>query len=87
MAHRRELSFPLLLLALLVGIGTSAGAQQVVASCWRISDLGAALVVKHLVRQLAKGQAPAAALQHAQQQVRQRLPHPGFWASFALWGN
>jgi DUF4097 and DUF4098 domain-containing protein YvlB len=30
MAHRRELSFPLLLLALLVGIGTSAGAQQVV---------------------------------------------------------
>ncbi len=30
MAHRRELPFSLLLLALLAGIGTSAGAQQVV---------------------------------------------------------
>jgi CHAT domain-containing protein len=63
----------------------AAGARRVVSSLWRVSDLGTALIMKHFFRQLRE-HAPAAALQRAQQKVRQRLPHPAFWAGFRLDG-
>jgi CHAT domain-containing protein/tetratricopeptide (TPR) repeat protein len=61
----------------------AAGAQRVIASLWRVSDLGTALLMKHLFRQLKK-HPPAAALREAQNRVRRRFAHPAFWAGFRL---
>jgi CHAT domain-containing protein/Tol biopolymer transport system component len=63
-----------------------AGAEQVVSTYWRVSDLGAALVMKHYFRALASGQSSARALQTARRRVRALHPHPGFWAAFRLDG-
>jgi CHAT domain-containing protein len=64
----------------------AAGAERVLASLWRVSDLGSALLVKHLLRRLARGVKPAAALRQAQNIVRRRYAHPAFWAGFRLDG-
>jgi CHAT domain-containing protein len=64
----------------------AAGARQVVASLWRISDLGSALLMKHLFRELRAGRPPATALRRAQNRVRRRLAHPAFWSGFRLDG-
>ncbi len=63
----------------------AAGAQRVVSSLWRVSDLGAALLIKRLFRQLRR-HGPAEALRQAQQQLRRRYPHPAFWAGFRMDG-
>ena len=36
---------------------------------------------------LARGVAPAAALQAAQRAIRDEHPHPYFWAAFAAFGR
>jgi CHAT domain-containing protein len=64
----------------------AAGAERVLASLWRVSDLGSALLIKHLLRRLAAGDAPALALRRAQNTVRKRYSHPAFWAGFRLDG-
>jgi len=63
-----------------------AGARRVIASLWRVSDLGSALLMKHVARRLAKGEPPEAALRGGQLEVRRRYPHPAFWAGFRLDG-
>ena len=63
----------------------AAGARRVISSLWRVSDLGTALLMKRLFRQLPQ-HAPAQALQRAQNQLRRRYPHPAFWAGFRLDG-
>jgi CHAT domain-containing protein len=63
----------------------AAGARQVISSLWRVSDLGAALLMKHTFRLLAEKPA-AVALQAAQNRVRRRFSHPAFWAGFRLEG-
>ncbi|MCC6747998.1 MAG: CHAT domain-containing protein [Deltaproteobacteria bacterium] len=63
-----------------------AGARQVLSTLYRVSDLGAALLMKHLFRRLAAGLSPELALQAAQLQLRRRFPHPAFWAGFRLDG-
>ncbi len=63
----------------------AAGAQRVISSLWRVSDLGTALLMKHFFRGLART-SPARALQEAQNKVRQRFAHPAFWAGFRLDG-
>ena len=63
----------------------AAGARRVVSSLWRVSDLGTALLMKRLFRQL-RGRSPAEALRRAQNQLRQRYPHPAFWAGFRMDG-
>ena len=64
----------------------AAGAARVISSRWRVSDLGAALLMKQLFRGLARGQTPARALRRAQNLLRRRFPHPAFWAGFQLDG-
>ncbi|PIE17675.1 MAG: hypothetical protein CSA65_07960 [Proteobacteria bacterium] len=64
-----------------------AGARRVIGSFWRVSDLGAALVVKRTLRGLAKGWSAHRALREAQRALRRRRPHPGFWAGFRLDGK
>ena len=63
-----------------------AGAGRVVSSLWRVSDLGAALTMKHLFRALARKLSAAAALREAQNTLRRRFPHPAFWGAFRLDG-
>ncbi|MCB9555134.1 MAG: CHAT domain-containing protein [Deltaproteobacteria bacterium] len=62
----------------------SAGAHSVASTLYRISDLGAALVVKHFARQLRAGRPLADALRKAQLAVRDQLRHPVFWAAMQL---
>jgi CHAT domain-containing protein len=64
----------------------SAGARRVVSSLFRVTDLGTALLMKHFFRHLTQ-LPPAAALRHAQNDLRQRFPHPAFWSGFRLDGR
>jgi CHAT domain-containing protein len=61
-----------------------AGADEVVAAPWQVSDLGAALLMKYLFRRLREGIPTARALRQAKQMLRERYPHPAFWAPFQL---
>lgn len=61
-----------------------AGAGQVLATTERVSDLGAALLMKHFFRERERGLAPAAALQQAQLRLRARWPYPAAWATFRV---
>ncbi|MBK8480928.1 MAG: CHAT domain-containing protein [Proteobacteria bacterium] len=61
-----------------------AGAGQVVATTTRVSDLGAALLMKLFFRQRVRGLSAAVALQQAQLLLRARWPHPAAWATFRL---
>lgn len=63
-----------------------AGAQTVVASQGRVSDLAAAVLMKRFYRNL--GTLPRAeALREAALVVRHYYKHPSHWASFALMGD
>ena len=62
----------------------AAGARRVVSTTYRVSDLGSALLMKHLFRRLDRG--PAEALRAAQLHLRRRYPHPAFWAGFRVDG-
>lgn len=60
-----------------------AGAEAVVSSSTPVDDVSSALFMKHLHRQLLVS-APAEALRAAALAVRQRNPHPAWWASYSL---
>ena len=64
-----------------------SGARSVVASLWRVPDSSTAVLMREFYRQLlTNGQNPAAALQLAQDAVRQqaRWSDPYYWAGFQL---
>jgi len=63
-----------------------AGAARVLASLWPVDDAITAALMAAFYAALLQGQAPAAALQQAQQQLMQQHPHPAFWAGFVLHG-
>jgi CHAT domain-containing protein len=60
-----------------------AGAKNVLASGNRVSDLAAALLMKHFYRAAATMGA-AEALRKAELEVRRAHPHAAWWASFSL---
>lgn len=60
-----------------------AGAELVLASTFRVSDLAAALVMKRFYRAL-RNLEPAEALQAAQKTARHYEPHPAWWSTFTL---
>jgi CHAT domain-containing protein/Tfp pilus assembly protein PilF len=64
----------------------TAGAGEVLASQWRVSDLASAVLMKHFYR-LLKIIPAAAALKAAQGEVRVLFPHPAYWAGFRLEGT
>lgn len=67
----------------------AAGARQVVASLWQVSDQATAVLMERFYRNLLNdGQAPQLALQSAQQwmQQQERWSHPYFWAGFIISG-
>ena len=67
----------------------AAGAGSVVATLWQVDDRAGAQLMKSFYRELLhRGQAPAAALRKAQQEIRQqpRFAHPYYWAGYNLFG-
>ena len=66
-------------------LSLAAGARTVVTTQRQISDLVAALGMKHFYRQLRQ-QPPAAALRAAVLSLRRDYPHPAHWANFVLVG-
>jgi CHAT domain-containing protein len=63
----------------------AAGAENVIASLWRVAEPATAMLMKRLYRELAR-HPPARALRLAQEVVRRYFPHPGYWAGFVLFG-
>lgn len=64
-----------------------AGATSAVLSLWDVNDASTALFMKHFYGGLAAGIETQTALQAAQSAVRERFPHPYFWAPFVLTGR
>lgn len=61
------------------------GSQAVVAHNHRVSDLAAAVFMKHFYRNLSSGRAKA--LQKAALETKRYFPHPAHWAGFQLMGD
>jgi CHAT domain-containing protein/Flp pilus assembly protein TadD len=66
-----------------------AGASAVVASLWQVNDASTKELMVKFYQHLQTGLALAAALQQAQQEVRQQsdYAHPYHWAAFVLTGQ
>lgn len=64
-----------------------AGARNLVASYWPVSDAATSLWMKSFYHGLAQGDSPSRAQRRAHLAVREDYPHPFFWAAFALWGD
>ncbi|HEU0292334.1 MAG TPA: CHAT domain-containing protein [Anaerolineales bacterium] len=64
-----------------------AGAASVVVSLWLVQDETTVTLMTHWYRQLCERMGRAAALRVAQQALRERYPHPYYWAPFVLIGQ
>ncbi|WP_309243072.1 CHAT domain-containing tetratricopeptide repeat protein [Hyalangium versicolor] len=64
-----------------------AGAQTLVTSLWKVRDEETRHLMETYYRNLLAGQGRAAALRAAMRTLRQRHPHPYFWASFIAMGQ
>ena len=64
-----------------------AGAATVVVSLWLVQDEAAITLMTHWYNRLSEGMGRAAALRAAQQALRERHPHPYYWAPFVLIGG
>jgi hypothetical protein len=67
---------------------TNAGAGQVVASLWNVSDLATYRLMTRFVAGLQQGKAPELAMQAAQLETIKNYPNdPKMWASFTIIGK
>ncbi len=64
-----------------------AGARAVVATLWDVNDESTAQFMEGFYRHLLASERPAAALRAAQLELRERYPHPYYWAPFLLVGR
>ncbi|HEX4602991.1 MAG TPA: CHAT domain-containing tetratricopeptide repeat protein [Candidatus Angelobacter sp.] len=64
-----------------------AGARSLLLTLWDVNDSSTAEFMKCFYTSLVDDQDPALALQSAMYQVRQRYPHPYYWAPFILVGG
>lgn len=63
-----------------------SGAAAVVVSLWFVQDETTGMLMTDWYQRLGEGLGRAAALRAAQQSLRQRYPHPYYWAPFVLMG-
>lgn len=64
-----------------------AGAEALVTSLWQVEDRGTAELMAEFYAQLLRGEGRSRALTLAAQAVRQRRPHPHYWAAFQSLGS
>jgi CHAT domain-containing protein/lipopolysaccharide biosynthesis regulator YciM len=64
-----------------------AGARTLLATNWAVSDQATAEWMETFYAALASGQPADQASQQAYLSLRQKYPHPYYWAPFALWGD
>jgi len=64
-----------------------AGARAVLLTLWDAYDRSTADFMKAFYGQLQTGRSKAQAAQVAMRELRDRYPHPFYWAPFALIGN
>ena len=64
-----------------------AGAQSLLLTLWNVHDRSTADFMTSFYRRFQEGANKAVALQSAMQELRQRYPHPYYWAPFVLIGK
>jgi tetratricopeptide (TPR) repeat protein len=64
-----------------------AGATTLVASLWLVQDETTAELMENWYEQLSEGVGRATALRHAQLALKDKYPHPYYWAPFVLIGK
>ncbi|MGB7024169.1 MAG: CHAT domain-containing protein [Candidatus Acidiferrales bacterium] len=64
-----------------------AGARSLLLTLWNVHDRSTADFMTSFYRRFQEGADKAAALQGAMQELRQRYPHPYYWAPFVLIGK
>lgn len=74
------------LLGLMRGL-LAAGARSLLLSLWDVNDRSTAEFMKSFYGRLLAGPNLASAFRGAMQEVRERYPHPYYWAPFLLVGN
>ncbi|MGH9491397.1 MAG: CHAT domain-containing protein [Terriglobales bacterium] len=62
----------------------AAGARNLLLTLWDVQDGSTAAFMQAFYPHLAAGATPAAALRAAMQAMRERYPHPFYWAPFQL---
>jgi hypothetical protein len=65
----------------------TAGAETVVMSLWKVNDDTTRLLMEAYYRYLLEGQGRVAALRQAMLSLREKQPHPYFWAPFISLGR
>jgi len=63
------------------------GAQSLLVSLWRVEDRSTADLMLYFYQNLQKGHPVHEALRDAQLTIKERHPHPYYWAPFVLMGN
>ena len=66
---------------------TTAGAESQVISLWKVADEPTRDLMVAYYERLMRGEGRSEALRAAQLELRERLPHPAFWASFIPSGS
>jgi CHAT domain-containing protein len=64
-----------------------AGARSLLLSLWPVNDRSTLMFMEAFYQQWLAGQTKPKALRHACRTVRDKEPHPFFWAPFLLVGN
>jgi hypothetical protein len=64
-----------------------AGARSLLLSLWDVHDRSTMDLMKRFYKRFRLGGDPAAALQGTMQEVREKQPHPYFWAPFVVVGD
>jgi CHAT domain-containing protein len=64
-----------------------AGAATLVASLWLVQDETTVVLMEKWYEHLRNGVGPAAALRNAQLALKEKYPHPYYWAPFVLIGQ
>ncbi len=64
-----------------------AGATTLLLSLWDVNDESTAQLMRYFYIKYIESADMAGALQHAMFEVRQRVPHPYYWAPFVLVGK
>ncbi len=64
-----------------------AGTPTVMASLWNVDDAATGMLMEKFYTYWKQGMGKAEALQQAQKDVREKYPHPYYWAAFSLTGD